>query len=151
MPLAGLVVGVAGYLRSRRTGTGAVQALIGITLSVVVLVAAAFLVPKLLKAADPGCDYFKGTALGSYNQMIDDLNRRAPQSTLNADIQSAISQIGTAEGKASDKTVQTGLSNLRTQLGALRTDEADGSVPQNAVAALNDAAQAADNDCGTAF
>jgi len=149
IPVAGLVVGIAGYAKSRTTGVGAARALIGIALSVAVLAGGVFLTPKLLKAFDPGCDYFKGTALNSYNQMIGDLNKQASQSKLSSDIQTTISQLMTAETRAKSSAVENSLSSLLTQLSTIRTDVSDGSVPGGVVQSLNSAAQAADNACGT--
>jgi hypothetical protein len=113
------------------------------------MVGLALIGPKLVKAADPGCAAFKGTALLAYNKMIGDLNHQASQSTLTTDIQSAISQLTAAEGKAKNASAQSALSTLLSQLSTVRGDVANGSVPSTVVDQLNNAASSTDSACGT--
>jgi hypothetical protein len=114
-----------------------------------VLAAAVLIGPKLLKATDPGCSDFKGTALTSYNQLINDLNKQAPSVTLNSDIQAAVSKLTTAAGDAKNAGARSALNSLIANLGTVRTDVGKGSVPPSVEQSLNGAASAADSACGT--
>jgi hypothetical protein len=149
LPVIGLIVAIAGYVKSRRVGAGAGRALVGTALSVAVLVAAVFVGLNVLKAADPGCGYFKGTALVTYNTMIDDLNKQASQATLSSELSTTISQLTTAEDKAQSSSVRSSLDTLIAELTAVKSDVASGSVPKTVVNTLNTDANAADNTCGT--
>jgi hypothetical protein len=149
VPVAGLVFGVLGFMKSRQDGVGKIRSLIGIGLSVMVAVGAIVLVPSLVKASDPGCQSFKGTALTAYNQTISDLNSQASQSTLTTDMTAAISDIAAAAGQAKSATVRTALDGLLTRLTIVRRDVLKGSVPLKTVQALNNAAGTADSACGT--
>jgi predicted PurR-regulated permease PerM len=149
IPLVGLIVGIAAYVRSRRVGKGAARAITGIVLSVVIAGLAVFLVPKLIKASDPGCTYFKGTALSTYNSMVGDLNSGATQSTLSGEVTTTISQLTTAENDAQNSSVRSSLATLIGELGVVQKDVAGGSVPKSVISALNNDADATDNACGT--
>ena len=132
----------------RRIGSANPRLLIGGAVAVVVVAGGvALAVPKLLGSSDPGCASYTGTALTAYNQTINDLNARAPQSQLTSDMTSTIADLTTAADQANSATVKSALDALRSELSTVRVDVQKGSVSAQTVAALNNASRAADNAC----
>jgi hypothetical protein len=121
--------------------------LIGAVVVVVVAGGAALAVPKLLSPSDPGCRSYAGTAIDAYDQAISDLNTHAPQSKLTGDITTAIADLTAAADQAKSVAVKSALANLTTELNTVREDAQKGPVSAQTVAALNNAANAADNAC----
>jgi hypothetical protein len=106
--------------------------------------------PKLVKAHDPGCSYWHGPAVTSYNQLITDLNKpKATEATLDNDLQAAVGQLTTAAGKAKNAGARSALNALIANLGTVRTDVGKGTVPPATENSLNTASMAADSACGT--
>jgi hypothetical protein len=131
----------------RRVADKKPRLLIGAVVVVVVAGGAALAMPKLLDPSDPGCRSYAGTAIDAYNQAIRDLNTQAPQSKLTDDIATAITNLNTAADQAKSVTVKSALANLVTELSTVRKDAQKGSVSAQTVAALNNAANTADNAC----
>jgi hypothetical protein len=132
----------------QRLGSGKPRLLIGGAVAVVVVAGgAALAVPKLLGSSDPGCASYTGTALTAYNQTINDLNAQASQSQLTSDMTTAIADLSTAADQAQSATVKSALDGLLSELSIVRADVQKGSVPAQAVTALNSASRTADNAC----
>jgi hypothetical protein len=146
----GVVFGVLGLRRAAQRGTGRVRAWFGIGLCAVWAAAGAYLLPHLIRAADPGCTAYKGRALTAYNKVITDFNgnHRAPD--LAADLSRAIGTLQAAAsqsrspGTAQALSVLTG--DLRAVLGDIRTGAV---VPARAMTDLNGDAARVDTACGT--
>jgi hypothetical protein len=149
IPLVGLIVGVAGIVVARRSGIGIKRAIAGTLLAVAVLAGVGVYIPRVLKAADPGCGYFKTTALPAYNQMINDVDHKKLSSALGPEIQSVAGQLATASGKTSNASVTSALHALITQLATVKTATAHGTLPASVTTKLNAAATSLDNACGS--
>jgi hypothetical protein len=146
----GVVFGILGLRRATQRGTGRVRSWFGIGLCVLWAAAGAYLLPHLVRAADPGCTAYKGHALTAYNKVISDFNgnHRAPY--LAADLSRAISTLQTAASQSRDPAAAQALSaltgDLRTVLGEIRGGAV---VPAHAMTALNRDAASLDTACGT--
>ncbi len=148
-PLFGIGFGIAGLVRSRSNHQGKIRSWFGIALSLLWVALGIYLVPHIVKLADPGCTSFKGTALDAYNKTINDLNTHASQRTITTDINVAISDINAAEAKSQNATAKSALGALSGQLVTVRADVARGNVPGSVIQTLNTLGDAADTACGT--
>jgi hypothetical protein len=144
----GVGFGVFGLAHARRLG-GRVRCWVGIVLSLLWLGGFAYVVPYVIKAADPGCTAFKEKVLPRYNTAIGDLNRKAGRITAETDLGAAIASLRAAAGDSQSEQPRAALRNLAGELARARTDAGAGQVPGSVMQALNHDADAADNACGT--
>jgi FixJ family two-component response regulator len=115
----------------------------------VVALAGAYYVLKLHNSgsSDPGCKAYASTALPAYNNAVDVLNKQAAQSTLSADMTTAVTDLTSAAQQAQSTAAKSALNTMLAQLKSVQTDVAAGSVPTSVVTALNADAATADNVC----
>jgi len=146
----GLVFGILGLRRAGHRGTGRVRSWLGIGLCLLWTAAASYLVPHLVRAADPGCTAYKGSALTAYNRAIADFNGNHTTPNIARDVARAASALETAADRSRDPATMRALTvltrDLRTVLDDLHTGAA---VPGSAMQALNRDAAHADAACGT--
>jgi hypothetical protein len=147
--LLGLGFGVAGVARSRTAHTGRTRAWIGIVLSLLWAGGFAYVAPHVIKAADPGCTYFKEKVLPHYNTAIVDLNTRAGSNKTTSDLATAVAGLATAAGKSRNRQASNALRALTTQLKTASNDQIGGQIPSSVMSTLNHDAVMADNACGT--
>ena len=157
--LLGLHRASRGGLRGR--GTGVIRCWAGIGLSVIWAAAGLYLLPHLVRAADPGCALYKGPALTAYNRAIADLgatNQAAFASAAGAngsgkitrDLAHAITALNRAAVRSRSVTTSRDLSRLTGQLRTVLADIQNGNVvPDRALISLNRDAAGADTACGT--
>ncbi len=147
---AGLVLGFLGLRRARSTGRGALRCWLAIGVSLAWAGAAAYLVPNLVRAADPGCVDYKNSALTSYNRVVSDVNGGTSPAGLSRDLATAIRQIDRAARDSHSATAVRSLhslsSGLRTVLRDVRAQEV---VPRPVLLQLNRETGLADGACGT--
>jgi hypothetical protein len=111
--------------------------------------AGGYLLPHLIRAADPGCTGYKGPALAAYNKVIDDLDGDRP-SALPGDINGAVSALNAAALRSRDTTAARDLNRLVSGLRAVLGDvRAKRLVRAPELAALNKDTAGADAACGT--
>jgi hypothetical protein len=123
---------------------------LGVAAAALVAAVGAYLVPHLVRAADPGCVAYKGSGLDAYRAAAADLNEGRPAVKLTADGTRAVAALRAAAGESRNLAVSRGLSALAGDLAALLGDvRTGGTVPGPAVAALNRAAARVDTACGT--
>ncbi len=144
----GVGFGVFGLAHAGRLG-GRVRCWVGIVLSLLWLGGFVYVVPYVIKAADPGCTAFKEKALPRYDTAIGDLNRKAGRITAQADLGSAITSLRAAAGDSQSEQPRAALQNLAGELARARADTGSGQVPGSVMQALNHDAVVADNACGT--
>jgi hypothetical protein len=145
-----LVCGVVGLRRAAALrGPGRLRSWAGLALAALWATTAAYLVPHLIRASDPGCTAYKGLALTAYNRVAGDLSgQRAGPLTL--DLSQAITALDAARAQSRDRATSRDLSLLADQLRAVLGDISAGKVvPGTAMAALNTDAERADSGCGT--
>jgi hypothetical protein len=147
--LFGLGFGVAGLARSRTAGTGRARAWTGIVLSLLWAGGFAYVAPHIVKAADPGCTYFKERVLPHYNTAIVDLNTRAASNATTSDLASAVAGLAIAAGKSKNPVARNALHALTAQLKTASNDQIGGQIPSPVMRTLNHDAVTADNACGT--
>ena len=147
---AGLILGVLGLRRARQTGRGRVRCWLAIALTLGWAAAAAYLLPHLIRAADPGCVAYKGTALTAYNRVVDDVNDGAPRAALRRDAAAAIREIDRARGDSKNADASRSLAALSRGLRTMVTDvEAGAGVPRDVLQTLNHETGLTDGACGT--
>jgi hypothetical protein len=161
-----LVCGLLGLRRANREGlrgpgAGLVRCWVGIGLSVIWAAAGVYLLPHLVRAADPGCTAYKGAALTAYNKVIADLGGRngnalahasgaGAGANLTLDLSRAITALNVAAKQSSSAATSRDLSRLTMQLQTLLADIQDGAVvPDRALTALNRDTARTDTACGT--
>jgi hypothetical protein len=160
-----LVWGLLGLRRASRDGlrgrgAGVVRCWAGIGLSVMWAVAGLYLLPHLVRAADPGCAVYKGTALTAYNRAIADLGltRQSGPSGAAAtgsgriapDLARAITALNLAAARSASAATTGDISRLTMQLQTVLADIQNGwVVPDSALTSLNRDAAGADTACGT--
>jgi len=147
---AGLILGLLGLRRASSTGRGALRCWLAIGVSLAWAGAAAYLVPNLIRAADPGCVAYKNSALTSYNRVVADVNGGTPPAVLSRDLATAIRQIDRAardsHSAATVRSLRSLSSGLRTVLGDVRAQVV---VPRPVLLRLNRETGLADGACGT--
>ena len=147
---AGLVLGFLGLRRARSTGRGALRCWLAIGVSLAWAGAAAYLLPDLIRAADPGCVAYKNTALTSYNRVVSDVNGGVPPAVLSRDLATAIQQIDRAARDSRSATTARSLRSLSSGLHTvLRDVRAQVAVPRPVLLRLNRETGLADGACGT--
>jgi hypothetical protein len=146
----GVVFGILGLRRAAACGAGRMRSWLGIGLCLFWAAAASYLLPHLVRAADPGCAAYKGPALTAYNRVISDFNGSHATPHLAGDVSRAIGELEAAADRSRDPATARALSvltrDLHTVLGELRTGAV---VPGTAMHALNRDAARADAACGT--
>jgi len=98
-------------------------------------------------SSDPGCQAYASTALPAYNKAIGVLNTQAAQATVSGELSTAVTDLTSATRQAHSGSAKSALGTMLTQLKAVQTYVAGGSVPASAVKALNSASSAADTVC----
>jgi hypothetical protein len=148
-----LVCGVLGLLRAGRGGAGAagrVRSWLGIALALGWAALAGYLGPHLVRAADPGCVYYKGSALVAYQRVIDDFSDGANDATTARDLETAIRQLDRAAAQSLNRAASGSLIALSAQLQTVLSDvQAHAPVPRAVLLGLNRDSALADGACGT--
>jgi hypothetical protein len=160
-----LAWGIIGLRRASRDGppgrrAGVVRCWAGIGLSVMWAVAGLYLLPHLVRAADPGCAVYKGPALTAYDRAIADLGRThqsgpsdappAGSGRIAPDLARAITALNLAAARSASAATAGGISRLAVQLQTVLADIQNGRVvPDGALTSLNRDAAGADTACGT--
>jgi hypothetical protein len=146
----GVVFGVLGLRRAASRGSGRVRCWVGIGLCAFWAVTGVYLLPHLIRAADPGCAAYKGPALTAYNKVISDFDGTHLTPHITADVARAAGALELAVARSRDPATAHALSvlarDLRAVLGKLH---AGAVVPGPAMQALNRDAARADAACGT--
>ena len=146
----GLVFGILGLRRAGDRGTGRVRSWLGIGLGLFWVAAGVYLVPHLVRAADPGCAAYKGPALTAYNRAISDFSGNHTTPDLTRDVSRAASALEAASDRSRDPATAQALSVLTHDLRAVLDDLHTGAVvPRSAMDALNRDAAHVDAACGT--
>lgn len=153
---AGLVLGVLGLRRARKAGqagqpaSGQVRCWLAITFAVAWAGAAGYLLPHLIRAADPGCEAYKDNALTSYNRVVADVSNGADHVVLARDLAAAVQQTSRAardsQIPAAARSLAALSSGLHTMLGDIQAGRA---VPRQVLLTLNKDTGTADTACGT--
>jgi hypothetical protein len=161
-----LACGVLGLRRARQTGprgrrAGQVRCWAGIGLAVIWAAAGLYLLPHLVRAADPGCAAYKGTALAAYHRVIADFGgaggNGGPEGAISGDgggitgdMSRAVTRLDQAAARSHSPVTARDLARLARQLRAVLTEIRDGKVvPATALTALNADSARADAACGT--
>ncbi|HTT51654.1 MAG TPA: hypothetical protein VMH35_09675 [Streptosporangiaceae bacterium] len=147
---AGFILGVLGLRRAGQTGRGRVRCWLAIALTPAWAGAAGYLLPRLIRAADPGCAAYKDTALTSDNRVVADVSNGAGPQVLARDLAAAVRQTGRAardsRNPATARSLAALSSGLRTMLADLRSGT---GVPRHVLLTLNQDTGTADGACGT--
>ena len=153
---AGLMLGVLGLRRARQAGeagrpsTGRVRCWLAIALSLAWVGAAGYLLPHLIRAADPGCEAYKDNALTSYNRVVADVNSGADRAVLARELTTAVRQTGRAARDSQDPVAARSLTALSSGLQTMLSDiQAGRIVPRQVLLTLNKDTDTADGACGT--
>ena len=146
----GLVFGILGLRRAASCGAGRMRSWLGIGLCLFWAAAASYLLPHLVRAADPGCAAYKGSALTAYNRVISDFSGSHVAPHLAGDVSRAVSELEAAADRSRDPATARALSVLTRDLRTVRGELRAGSVvPGTAMQALNRDAARTDASCGT--
>ena len=153
---AGLVLGVLGLRRARQArqagqpGGGRVRCWLAIALTLAWAGAAGYLLPHLIRAADPGCEAYKDNALTSYNRVVADVSNGADRVALARDLTAAVRQSGRAARDSQNPVAARSLTALSSGLQTMLSDiQAGRIVPRQVLLALNKDTDTADDACGT--
>jgi hypothetical protein len=146
----GVVFGVLGLRRATERGSGRVRSWLGIGLSLLWAVGGLYLLPHLVRAADPGCAAYKGPALTAYNKVISDFNGNHAAPKLIADVSRAVGALEAAADQSRNPATTRALTDLTQDLRAVLGELHSGAVvPGPAMQALNRDAARTDAACGT--
>lgn len=146
----GLVFGILGLRRAASCGAGRMRSWLGIGLCLFWAAAASYLLPHLVRAADPGCAAYKGSALTAYNRVISDFSGSHVAPHLSGDVSRAIGELEAAADRSRDPATARALSVLARDLRTVRGELRSGAVvPGTAMQALNRDAARTDAACGT--
>lgn len=153
---AGLALSVLGLRRARKAGqagqpaSGQVRCWLAIGLAVAWAGAAGYLLPHLIRAADPGCEAYKDNALTSYNWVVADVNNGADRAVLARDLAAAVQQTGRAARDSHLPVAARSLAALSSGLHTMLSDiQAGRAVPRQVLLTLNKDTDTADTACGT--
>ena len=146
---AGLVLGVLGLRRARQTGRGRARCWLAIALTLAWAGAVGYLLPHLVRAADPGCEAYKNNGLTSYNRVAADVNNGADRTVLARDLTAAVQQTGRAARDSQNPAAARSLAALSSGLHTMLSDIQAGRVPRQVMLALNKDTDTADDACGT--
>lgn len=148
-----LVCGVLGLLRARRGGAGApgrLRSWLGMGFALGWAAAAAFLVPHLVQAADPGCVAYKGPALVAYQKVIDDFSEGPDDAITARDLGKAIHELDGAAAESQNQAASRSFAAVSAQLRTVLADvRARTPVPRAVLQTLNHDSALADEACGT--
>jgi hypothetical protein len=147
---AGLVLGLLGLRRSRVTGRGALRCWLAIGLCLAWAGAAAYLLPHLIRASDPGCVAYKNSVLSGYNRVVADVSRGSEAARLERDLAATIAQLDRAARRSHSPAAGRSLRGLSSTLRTvLRDVRAQVAVPRPVLLRLNRETGRADGACGT--
>jgi len=147
---AGLLLAVLGFRRIRQGRRGRVRCWAAVILSLAWAGAAGYLVPHLIRAADPGCVTYKNTALTAYNQVAADVSSGAGRARLAQDLAAAIVTVSEARSDTRSAAASRPLAALAAELRTMRGDvQAGRMVPRQLLLSLNRETRTADAACGT--
>lgn len=147
---AGLLLAAVGFHRTRRGSRGLVRCWAAVILSLAWAGAAGYLVPHLIRAADPGCVAYKNTALTAYNRVAADVSNGVNRARLARDLAAAIASVGEARSDTRSAAASRPLAALSGELRTMRADVRAGRVvPRELLLSLNQETRAADIACGT--
>jgi hypothetical protein len=150
---AGLILGVLGLRRAAQAGPagrGRLRCWLAIALTLAWACAVGFLLPRLIRAADPGCEAYKNNVLTSYNRVVADVNNGAGRAVLARDLAAAVQQAGRAGRDSRNPAAARSLAALSSGLQAMLSDiQAGRIVPRQVLLTLNKDTDTADAACGT--
>jgi len=147
---AGLVLAGLGFRRARQGARGLVRCWLAAALILAWAGAAGYLVPRLIRAADPGCVAYKNTALTAYNRVADDVSDGRSRTQLARDLAGAITTIGRAAAASRNAAATRSLATLSGDLRTVRADvQAGRDAPRDLLLSLNRETLDADRACGT--
>lgn len=147
---AALVLGALGLRRAGPAGRGRARCWLAIGLALVWAGAVGYLLPHLIRAADPGCEAYKNNALTSYNRVAADVNNGADRAVLTRDVAAAVRQTGRAARDSENPAAARSLAALSSGLHTMLTDIRAGRiVPRQVLLGLNQDTDTADDVCGT--
>jgi hypothetical protein len=147
---AGLLLAVLGFRRVRQRSRGRVRCWAAVILTLSWAGAAGYLVPDLIRAADPGCVAYKNTALTAYNRVARDVSDGVSRARLAQDLTTVIATVGEAVSDSRSVVASRSLAALSGDLRTMRADVRAGRlVPRQLLLSLNRETQAADAACGT--
>jgi hypothetical protein len=147
---AGLLLAAAGVRRARGGNGGLVRCALAVALTLAWAGAAGYLLPRLIRATDPGCVAYKNSALTAYNQVSDDVSDGRTRARLARDLSAAIDSISRATADSRNAAATRPLAALTGDLRTMRADvHADRVVPRGLLLSLNRETRAADAACGT--
>jgi hypothetical protein len=114
----------------------------------VIALAAVFVVTRPhSESSDPGCQTYSSTALPAYNNAVKVLNSQSAEATVRGEMSTAVTDLTSAARQAKSASARSALGTMLTQLKAVQSGVAAGSVPSSVVKALNAASAAADTAC----
>ena len=147
---AALVLGVLGLRRAGQSGRGRARCWLAIALTLAWAGAVGYLLPHLVRAADPGCEVYKSNGLTSYNRVAADVNNGADGTVLARDLTAAVRQTGRAARDSHNPAAARSLATLSSGLHTMLSDiQAGRPVPRQVMLALNRDTDIADDACGT--
>jgi hypothetical protein len=147
---AALLLATLGFRRTRQGSRGRVRCWSAVILSLAWAGAAGYLVPHLIRAADPGCVAYKNTALTAYNRVAADVSNGVNRARLASDLAAAIATVGAARLDTRSAVASQPLGALSGELRTMRADVRAGRVvPRQLLVSLNRETRAADAACGT--
>jgi len=147
---AGLLLAAVGFRRARGGNGGLARCLLAVALTLAWAGAAGYLLPRLIRAADPGCVAYKNTALTAYNRVADDVSEGRSRARLARDLSAAIASISRATADSRNAAATQPLAALAGDLRTMRADvQAGRVVPRGLLLSLNRETRAADAACGT--
>ena len=150
---AALALGVLGLRRANRAGParpGQARCWLAIALALAWAGAVGYLLPHLIRAADPGCEAYKNTGLTAYNRVVADVNNGADRAVLTRDLAAAAQQAGLAARDSRNPAAARSLTALSSGLDTMLSDiQAGRTVPRQVLLTLNKDTDTADDACGT--
>ena len=113
-----------------------------------IAVAAVFIQGKLHSgSSDPGCQAYANTALPAYNKAVSVLQQPGRESTLSAEMTTAVNDLAARPGRRSPRRPSPPSAPCSPELDDRAADVASGSVPTAVVNALNADSAQADSVC----
>ncbi len=147
---AGLVFGILGLRRAQHGAGGALRCWLGIGFALAWAGVAGYLTPHLIRAVDPGCVVYKGSALTAYDRVADDVGTGVSRGVLSRDLTTAISQFNQAARATRNPAAARSLTALSRQMRIVVSDLRAGVVvPRQVMLAANQDAAFTDRACGT--
>jgi hypothetical protein len=144
--LFGLIFGVIGLVKSKTYRSGKVMSVIAIVLSLVWIAPVAYVVPHLIKAADPGCISANANVSKLNDKMAADV--ADPQAEV-ADLQGLIKELNSAAAKSKNATARDAMTRLANDFQEMLDGALAGNAPSAAMVTRIDAdGKAVDKACG---